>query len=94
MMETLRAVVSGRVQGVNFRYSTAVRARELGVHGFVRNMKSGGEVEVVAQGAREQLESLLQFLRTGPPAARVTNVAVTWDAGEEGDRFEPFAIRS
>jgi acylphosphatase len=92
-METFRAVVRGSVQGVNFRYATAVRARKLGLRGFVRNLAGGGEVEVVVEGAREDLESLLQFLHTGPPAARVESVDVSWEAGDRGGQFETFTIR-
>lgn len=86
----LRAVASGRVQGVNFRYYTVQEATRLRLVGWVKNRRDGS-VEVVAEGPRETLERLLEFLRTGPPAARVTGVQVTWNAptGE----FSDFDIR-
>jgi len=73
----LKAIVHGRVQGVNFRYYTRLRARELGVTGYVRN-NWDGTVEVDAEGDKEALEELLEFLWEGPPAAVVTNVEVEW----------------
>jgi len=91
-METFRAVVSGMVQGVNFRHATAMRAHELSVRGYVRNLPSGDEVEVVARGSREQLDRFLDFLREGPPAAQVAGVDVTWEDTREGP-FESFTIR-
>ena len=84
----LRAIVHGRVQGVNFRYYTQLRARQLGVTGYVRN-KWDGTVEVVAEGGRPAVERLLAFLHEGPPAAWVERVDVDWQevAGEFG-RFD------
>src|SRR5512137_2270255 len=54
----LHAVISGIVQGVNFRYYTTRQAQELGLTGWVAN-RWDGSVEVVAEGARSQLEDLL-----------------------------------
>jgi acylphosphatase len=69
----LHASVSGRVQGVGFRYSCYHEARRLGISGWVRN-KMNGEVEVWAEGNRERLDSFLLWLRRGPPGARVDQV--------------------
>lgn len=66
-----RWLVSGRVQGVFFRQSTAEEARRIGeLRGWVRNLPDG-RVEVVAAGSRGDLDRLEGFLRRGPPAARV-----------------------
>jgi len=73
----LKAIVHGRVQGVNFRYYTRLKARSLGLTGYVRN-RWDGTVEVVAEGDKKALEELLEFLWEGPPAAVVTNVEVEW----------------
>ncbi len=73
----MRAVVYGRVQGVNFRYYTIREAQPLALDGFVRNRRDG-TVEVVAEGRREQLERLLEFLRVGPASAAVRDVQVEW----------------
>ena len=75
--ERLHAIVSGLVQGVNFRYATQERARRFGLTGWVRNL-SDGPVEVMAEGPRPALEKLREFLHHGPPAARVTGVQVEW----------------
>ena len=73
----LQAIVHGRVQGVNFRYYTRLRAQELGVTGYVRN-KWDGTVEVVAEGEREAVERLLEFIKAGPRAALVRRVNSQW----------------
>jgi acylphosphatase len=70
-----RCIVTGRVQGVFFRASTARRARELGLVGHAINLEDG-TVEVLAIGPRAQVETLCDWLRTGPPAARVAGVEV------------------
>jgi acylphosphatase len=84
----LRAIVDGRVQGVNFRYYTRRRATELGLTGYVRNQWDG-TVEAVAEGSQPKLEELLAFLRVGPRSAFVTQVDTEWLAASgEFDRFE------
>ena len=67
------ARVSGRVQGVGFRYSCYNEARRLGLSGWVRNEAKGG-VEVWAEGGAEKLDRLAQWLRRGPPGARVDSL--------------------
>ncbi len=68
-----RCWVSGRVQGVFFRYSTRVRAEELGVRGYAINLPDG-RVEVLACGEPAAVEALCAWLWQGPPAAEVTDV--------------------
>ncbi|HEX5339575.1 MAG TPA: acylphosphatase [Gammaproteobacteria bacterium] len=65
--------VSGRVQGVFYRASTAQRARALGVTGYARNL-ADGRVEVLACGETQAVDQLCDWLREGPPAARVDAV--------------------
>jgi len=72
---TRRYVVTGRVQGVGFRWFVEYEARQLGVGGWVRN-RQDGSVEVVACGTEKQLGELYDQLRKGPRAARVDNVEV------------------
>jgi acylphosphatase len=74
-MKRVRAVVSGRVQGVWFRASTREIAIELSVTGYVRNLP-GGDVEFVAEGDDAQVDKLVQWARKGPPHARVESVDV------------------
>ena len=69
-----RMLVTGRVQGVGFRWFARSEAEALGLAGWVRNLAGGG-VEVFAEGEPGALDALLLRLRRGPPAARVDGVA-------------------
>jgi acylphosphatase len=73
--KTRSYIVTGRVQGVGFRWFVEREARILGINGWVRN-RSDGSVEVLASGTREQLSNLHKKLREGPRASRVDNVEV------------------
>ncbi len=70
-----RFIVSGRVQGVFFRASTAREAGRLGLSGSATNLPDG-RVEVVASGMDSKLDELARWLASGPRMARVTGVAV------------------
>ncbi|HEX3874431.1 MAG TPA: DNA polymerase ligase N-terminal domain-containing protein [Solirubrobacteraceae bacterium] len=85
----IRLVVSGDVQGVGFREATVRRAGELGVSGWVRNADDG-TVLVHAEGPAGAVDELVAFLRTGPPVARVDDLAVD-RVRVEG--HEQFAVR-
>ena len=76
-MASFTATVRGRVQGVFFRAFTQRCARQLGISGYVRNLRDGS-VEVWAAGKKTQLELFLNYLRAGPPASNVTEVIVDW----------------
>ena len=84
-----RVVVSGRVQGVWFRQSTADRAVQLGVSGSVRNLDDG-RVEAFFEGPPAAVASALEYARRGPERARVDDIEVTYElpTGERG-----FAVR-
>jgi len=73
----LEAHVHGLVQGVFFRHFTQLTARRLGIAGNVSNQPDG-TVRVVAEGAQEKLDVLLEWLRHGPELARVERVNVKW----------------
>jgi acylphosphatase len=80
--------VSGRVQGVGFRISTAEEARLRHLRGWVRNLDSGG-VEAVFEGPRAVVEGMLRWCEEGPPGAYVRDLRVKWDEpSEEHARFE------
>jgi acylphosphatase len=84
----LHAIVTGIVQGVNFRWFTQRRAVELGLVGYVRN-HTNGSVEFVAEGTRDALERLLDAVRVGPASAVVENVDAQWSTPTgEYHRFE------
>jgi len=86
----LHAIVSGVVQGVNFRYYTTRQAQLLGVTGWVAN-RWDGAVEVVAEGTRAQLLSLLDWLGHGPPSATVTGIQADWEKAT--GEFRSFNVR-
>jgi acylphosphatase len=78
--------ISGRVQGVGFRYSISEEAERLGVTGWVRNRRDG-TVEAVLDGATESVSALLAWARRGPRGAQVTGVEVA-EIAESFERFE------
>lgn len=73
----LHATVHGRVQGVGFRFFTMQSAWNLEITGWVRN-RFDGTVEVIAEGNRPALESLLSDIKKGPTSASVNGVDVEW----------------
>lgn len=87
----LHARIFGLVQGVYFRDSTRQKAESLRIVGWARNARDGS-VEVMAEGPRSGLESLLSFLRVGPPSARVERVETWW--AEATGEFTAFDIRT
>ena len=86
-MKAVQARVSGRVQGVSFRWHTQERARELGVAGWVRN-EPDGSVLLHAEGEDDAVDALVEWCRTGPSMARVTDVAVREAAASGATSFE------
>jgi acylphosphatase len=87
----LHALVEGVVQGVGFRMFVQRQAAQLNLTGWVRNTWEGN-VEVVAEGKREQLEQLLTALKIGPRSAHVTNVKFVWLPAN--GEFPDFRVRS
>ena len=86
-MESVTIFVRGRVQGVGFRWWARVRALELGLAGFARNMDDG-RVEICAQGPVEAIEALRELIQeepstTGRPGHVVT--CVTQSGGRRAD---------
>jgi acylphosphatase len=72
-IKAVRATVTGRVQGVGFRYTTVAEAQRRGLTGWVRNL-TDGRVEVLAQGSPAAVDDLLVWLADGPRAASVLRV--------------------
>ena len=83
-------VISGRVQGVGFRWFVETVAAREGVHGWVRNLPDG-RVEAAAEGDQDALERFERALRHGPPAARVDDVEV--DAVAPSGRDTGFFVK-
>lgn len=69
----MRCVVTGKVQGVFFRANTQEQAERLGITGWAKNL-SDGSVEVLAYGEAEKLQDLFNWLKQGPPRARVDDI--------------------
>lgn len=85
------AYLSGRVQGVGFRFFTLRAAQDLGLTGWVRNLWDG-RVEVVAEGELQALNSFLGELRKGPISAGVDDVEVEFS--EAQGEFSSFKVLS
>ena len=79
-------VISGRVQGVGFRYSMLEQAERLGVTGWVRNRRDG-TVEAAVDGAADAVDAIVAWARRGPRGASVTDVQVA-EIPESFERFE------
>ena len=81
-MRTVRHfLITGRVQGVGFRFYMQRKARELGVTGWVRNRRDGS-VEATVQGKSESVEAMAAWARRGPPSAVVAEVKMTDGSGD------------
>jgi acylphosphatase len=90
-IQRMHARVTGRVQGVGFRYFVVTEAAALELTGWVRNRRDGS-VEVVAEGGKDKLASLAQALERGSRSSIVSNVYIEWlDATGE---FKGFAART
>jgi len=72
-LQCKKFTVSGRVQGVGFRYNTAYHGLKLGVTGYAKNLWDGN-VEVVVRGNAQQIEQMEKFLQQGPRMSRVDSL--------------------
>ncbi len=86
MASVSRLIIRGRVQGVYFRESMAMKARELRITGWVRNRRDG-TVEAMVQGTGEALGEMLAWARSGPDRAVVDSVQIDEGNGNYS-RFE------
>ncbi|MDP6628957.1 MAG: acylphosphatase [Candidatus Marinimicrobia bacterium] len=88
---SVKLIVSGKVQGVSFRWFTVQAAREMGLCGYAKNLPDG-TVEVIAEGTKAGLESLIKKVKQGSPFSHVENVEVDW--GGLTNQFSDFNISS
>ena len=86
-MKAVQARVTGRVQGVSFRWYTQEQARSLGVTGWVRN-EPDGSVLVHAEGEDDAVDALVAWCRSGPSLAHVSDLAVREATPAGGASFE------
>ena len=79
-MEKARAYlfIEGRVQGVFYRAFIRELAYNLGLNGWVKNLRDG-RVEVVFEGEKELIDKAIKECYVGPPGARVTDIDVRWE---------------
>ena len=82
-------IVTGRVQGVCFRYATHRQALAIGVTGWVKNLPDGS-VQTCIQGEETTVKQLLDWLHDGPPNARVDQIEI--DRQEYIEEFNGFQI--
>ena len=83
-------LISGRVQGVSFRYYAQDIAQSLGVKGWIRNCWDG-KVEIVVEGEEEKVKKLISWCYQGPGSAIVEKIDIEW--GKYRGEFNSFAIR-
>jgi len=87
MEKAIQITVSGRVQGVGFRYYTQKAARARGLKGFVKNLSQEG-VYIEVQGPQDQLNAFSEEVKRGPILARVDKMLVNELILQEFSAFE------
>lgn len=90
MNRRVHVLISGIVQGVNFRRYTQMTAQQLGVNGWVRNLHDG-RVEGCFEGETQAVGALLDWCRSGPPSGRVDNLEIQEE--QFAAEFSSFSIR-
>jgi acylphosphatase len=90
-MITRRLRITGRVQGVGYRYALRDEAERRGLSGWVRN-RLDGSVEALVQGAPQPVEELIAWARHGPPASRVDDLRVDVAEGSDNRPYNGFAL--
>ena len=90
-LASVRVLVFGYVQGVSFRAFTQEIGKNLELDGYAMNLPDGESVEVFAEGDRKSLLRFLEYIRIGPPGARVREVRTEW--AEFGGRHKGFIIK-
>jgi acylphosphatase len=81
------AFISGKVQGVGYRYTTMNAAKKLGLSGWVRNLPDS-RVEAVFEGATETVEEMIRWCHQGSDAAVVKDVEVEYSQAQGLQGFE------
>lgn len=89
-MLQLKIVVSGKVQGVGYRYFTQMKAVQFGITGWVRN-RQDGTVEMLTTGTRENLDLFIEEIRRGNPFSTVDQIDINEIEAEEN--YKSFTIK-
>ncbi len=87
---SLHFVISGRVQGVGFRYYTYAAAQKLNITGYVKNLYNGN-VEIFAEGNTSTLYKFLDNIKQGPSLSNVLDIDITWN-DIKNIRYKQFTI--
>lgn len=87
MMVQYEITVTGRVQGVGYRYFAVQKANEMGITGWVKNTVDGSVI-IVAQGIEEEIKTFIDYLYIGPTSARVNQISkVKFNTSANFDNF-------
>jgi len=89
MKQRAHVYIVGKVQGVFFRAWATQKAKKFDLCGWVRNVDDG-KVEIVAEGERVKINSLIKALKKGPPLSKVKNIEIIWEKTKE--EFEGFNV--
>ena len=89
-MKRAHVFISGHVQGVFYRSNTRKRSLELGLTGWVRNLRDG-RVEAIFEGEESEIQKALEWCHRGPSYASVERVEIFWE--EPTGEFQTFSIR-
>lgn len=86
-LSTYHLIISGRVQGVGYRYWTVTAARKRDLHGWVRN-RTDGTVEAVLHGPKEAVDDMIAACYKGPALANVIDIVMETETYDGPDQFE------
>lgn len=89
-MIQLHIIVSGKVQGIGFRYFSQIKAVQYGVTGWAKNL-ADGSVEIVALGSKDQLDPFIEDLRIGNPFSKINHIEIT--ESETTENYHSFTIK-
>jgi len=86
----VRILIEGKLQGMNFRYKTQDRAKELELVGFVRNL-SDGRIEIEVQGEQSKIDQLLDWCQEEPHSSQIKSILYRYDEPNKG--YTDFIVR-
>jgi acylphosphatase len=89
-IKTYDVLISGRVQGVGFRYFTVSRAENYGVKGYVKNTPEG-KVQIICQGEQDELDSFISAVKKGPSFSVITDIRI--EEAPEEKKYNTFEIK-
>ncbi len=89
-IKTYEVILSGRVQGVGFRYFAESIAGKYGIRGYVKNTFNG-KVEVICQGEEEDLKNFIEEVKKGPAFSAVADVEI--EETKDSKKYNIFEIK-